>query len=122
MDIATKLPIDRIAYESDDFARRCRFCNKEVSGECTHFSFGAYQDWDRDEKDLVNPEILSVSCTMSWQPPETPGAGISLVNDIPDEGISMNFCSPNCLRKFLNHCVDELEKEIQAERKEAGLT
>jgi len=40
-------------------------------------------------------------------------ANIDLARDCADGQFEMYFCSTDCLRAFLNACVDELEKRIK---------
>ena len=40
------------------------------------------------------------------------GTSLSIARDVQGGQFDIYFCSTNCLRAFLNHCVDELEKRI----------
>jgi hypothetical protein len=42
---------------------------------------------------------------------------VSLVRDVKGGQASLHFCSTNCLRQFLNTCVDELKTKIEMEMK-----
>lgn len=40
------------------------------------------------------------------------GGYVKVVDDAPSGQFAIYFCSTDCLRAFLNECVDALEKEI----------
>ena len=37
---------------------------------------------------------------------------LKIADDVKGGQFDLYFCSTKCLREFLNHCVDELEKSI----------
>jgi hypothetical protein len=41
-------------------------------------------------------------------------ASIDIADRVEIGQFDLYFCSTDCLRKFLNYCVDELEREIEA--------
>lgn len=40
------------------------------------------------------------------------GCMLDIIRDIRGGQADMYFCSTGCLRQFLNHCVDELERKV----------
>jgi hypothetical protein len=43
-------------------------------------------------------------------------ASVDIADRVASGQFDLYFCSTNCLREFLNYCVDELEKQIEAAR------
>ena len=41
-----------------------------------------------------------------------PSATVSIAEDVPIGQFEYYFCSTECLRQFLNKCVDELERRV----------
>jgi hypothetical protein len=44
------------------------------------------------------------------------GGHVKIAEDAVGGQFELYFCSTECLRKFLNHCVDELEEKIQKKK------
>jgi hypothetical protein len=44
---------------------------------------------------------------------ETEGAELEIVRDTHVGQFDLYFCSTDCLRRFLNECVDELERSLR---------
>jgi hypothetical protein len=55
-----------------------------------------YMDWDSGEKDIY--------------------AELELASEVKKGQYSFRFCSTNCLRVFLNTCVDNLESRINVHK------
>jgi len=70
----------------------------DLDGYLTMYWHGAHQE---DNGQGVDPEI---------------GCAVDIIQDAQGGQGTLYFCSTQCLRTFLNYCVDELEQRIKKER------
>ena len=47
-------------------------------------------------------------------------AAVEIADKVASGQFDLYFCSTDCLRSFLNYCVDELERKIVLEKQEVG--
>jgi len=92
---------------------QCDYCQaKPNSPEFVSLALGVMQDYAAAS--VVDLAHTSVLMGLDWQgSSDKQGCGFQVVDDTVDGQCVLNFCSPDCLRRFLNGCVDHLESLIQ---------
>ena len=91
---------------------KCDYCHaKPTSPEFVSLAVGVTQDYAKSS--AVDLSHTFVSMQLDWQgSSENQGIGFGVV-DAVGGGCVLNFCSTDCMRLFLNACVDHLEQLIQ---------
>jgi len=85
------------------------------TGEFVSFSFGEQQDYARD--DTLNLSKVEIGMGLDWQSSSSDiGTGFQVVKETAHCQCVFSFCSTECLRKFMNSMVDELESLIRKEK------
>jgi hypothetical protein len=91
------------------------------------FSFGALL---KASKTSAGPDRgLAGFCGLTWHGAHDGGLGqdadisvhVPLAEEVVNGQGEFYFCSPACLRRFMNRSVDELERRIKRERGRAAL-
>ena len=94
----------------------CDLCGKPMTtGEFVSFHVGEQQDYARDDTfDLSDVEI---GMGFDWQSSDqNVGTGFQAIEQTAHCQCVFNFCSTECLRKFMNSMVDELETLMKKEQ------
>ncbi len=121
----------------DTSAMLCPWCKKQVVGEPNSFASlqgGCYTELgdaillidDSDNRKTIGDTFL----TLWWHGAHDNGSGLypgadvtlRIVDDVPKRNFRLYFCSPKCLRSFLNHALDRFEEMIEEDFKKWGNT
>ena len=100
-------------HDSTTNTGRCEVCSNAIGEfDVVFLTVGATQDYGKDDVvDLGKTEVLF---DFAWEGTEQhQGCGYNVVADADDGQCTFHFCSTDCLRRFLNGCVDHLEHQIQ---------
>jgi hypothetical protein len=115
----TKFPI---SFRGDTWlhSEQCDWCAKNsTSPEFVSLAIGANQDYGKDE--VVDLSDTEATMALGWHnEADNEGTGFEVLADTVEGQACLNFCSPACLRKFLNSCVDHLESRIEKIKSEQG--
>lgn len=91
----------------------CRKNNLGVTQECA-FIHGGALSLDPDNKySLIQSDNVQGFLFLDWNGPNNQTVDFELARDVKKGQYTINFCSTKCMRKFLNHCVDQLEEKIE---------
>ena len=77
---------------------------------------------DREKNTGTMSDSLDGFLSLTWHGGHDGGSGaheethctVHVIDEAPGGQGELYFCSTACLRKFLNSCVDELERRIEA--------
>ena len=89
------------------------------TGEFVSFHFGEQQDYAKD--DTVDLSEVEIGLGFDWQSSNPKvGTGFQVVEGTVHCQCVFNFCSTECLRKFMNSMVDNLEGLMKREQAQPG--
>ncbi|MFH1024958.1 MAG: hypothetical protein V1809_16380 [Planctomycetota bacterium] len=112
---------------------KCPVCRKHKVLEphtMVILSGDAMKRIDKDAYSGGNHADLVGTLNLAWHGAHDSGEGtdretgflIPIVEHVKGGMFDLNFCSPKCLRIFLNTIVDDFEKQLQKERKRRPTT
>ena len=104
----------------------CPWCRKNKVSEPHSFAVlsGGALLMNREKDTGLPDDNLDGFLSLSWHGAHDEGEGedsdidanVDVARGVRGGQFEMYFCSISCLRSYSNHCLDQLEKEIRAER------
>ena len=99
---------------------KCPWCGETKHLKANSFavlSGGALQP-DASGKFTIEDPNLRGWLNLEWQGNQLAdgtdkGVGVAVAHEVAGGQFHLNFCGTECLRAFLNYCVDELEQKIR---------
>jgi hypothetical protein len=126
MKAPTKFPLVKLRQSYFPRNPICPICKKNKTSEPHSFAVlqGGACLMDRKKEYGGPDEKMDAFLTLAWHGAHDNGIGklrgrydiLEIARDVRGGQFELSFCSPKCLRKFLNNAV-ELEKAMGAPRK-----